>query len=114
MSERYGLRRVIPLYREPHSAALDAHSTAEDRIIDPYSFDLQWIFFGDAPPQVLVELAFRTTVLFVYAIVLFRFTGARALSQLSLAEVVLIVGLGAAVGDPMLYTAICRLLMVWP
>ncbi len=42
-------------------------------------------------------------MLFAYAILLFRLLGARALSQLSLAEVVLVVGLGSAIGDPMMY-----------
>jgi uncharacterized membrane protein YcaP (DUF421 family) len=54
------------------------------------------------PLVVLFEIVFRTAVMFTYAILLFRISGARALNQLSLAEVVLIVGLGSAVGDPML------------
>jgi uncharacterized membrane protein YcaP (DUF421 family) len=57
---------------------------------------------GDLPLVVLFELVFRTAIMFGYAILLFRLSGARALNQLSLAEVVLIVGLGSAVGDPML------------
>lgn len=51
----------------------------------------------------MLEIALRTVILFSYAVLLFRLGGARTLSQLSLAEVVLIIGLGAAVGDPMLY-----------
>jgi uncharacterized membrane protein YcaP (DUF421 family) len=55
------------------------------------------------PLVVLLEIAFRTTFMFVYAVGLIRISGARALSQLSMAEVVLVVGLGAAIGDPMFY-----------
>lgn len=55
------------------------------------------------PLVYLLEIVFRTTFMFLYAVVLIRISGARALSQLSMAEVVLVVGLGAAIGDPMFY-----------
>ena len=85
--------------------ALQLRGRREARIgaIDAYLFDLQRIFFGDMPLVVLLEIAFRTTFMFVYAVALIRISGARALSQLSMAEVVLVVGLGAAIGDPMMY-----------
>jgi uncharacterized membrane protein YcaP (DUF421 family) len=71
--------------------------------MEPYIFDLQRIFFGDMSPAVLLEIAFRTAFLFVFTMLLFRMLGARTLSQLSIAEIALIIGLGSAVGDPMLY-----------
>lgn len=69
--------------------------------MDSYTFDLHRIFFGDLPLTFIFEIIFRTTVLFVYTFALLRLVGHRGLSQLSVAEFVLIIGLGSAVGDPM-------------
>jgi uncharacterized membrane protein YcaP (DUF421 family) len=55
---------------------------------------------------VLLELIFRTSFMFGFSILMFRLMGARTLSQLSMPEIVLIIGLGAAVGDPMMYTKV--------
>lgn len=69
--------------------------------MDSYTFDLQHIFFGDLPLTYLFEIVLRTTVLFVYTLILLRLIGHRGLSQLSVAEFALILALGSAVGDPM-------------
>lgn len=69
--------------------------------MDSYTFDLQRIFFGDLPLTFVFEIIFRTTVLFMYTFALLRLVGHRGLSQLSVTEFVLIIGLGSAVGDPM-------------
>lgn len=69
--------------------------------MDSYTFDLQRIFFGDLPLTFIFEIMLRTTILLVYTFALLRFVGHRGLSQLSVAEFVLILGLGSAVGDPM-------------
>lgn len=66
-------------------------------------FDLVQIFWGDATFLVLLEIAFRTTVLFIFTLVMLRMVGHRGMGQLSLAEFVIILGLGSAVGDPMFY-----------
>ena len=63
--------------------------------------DFGRMFFGDEPPLFLVEVALRTTIIFVYTLFLLRVLGKRGVAQLSLFEVTIIIGLGSAVGDPM-------------
>jgi uncharacterized membrane protein YcaP (DUF421 family)/DNA-directed RNA polymerase subunit RPC12/RpoP len=63
--------------------------------------DLGRMFIGDEPPLFLVEVALRTTIIFVYTLLLLRVLGKRGVAQLSLFEVTIIIGLGSAVGDPM-------------
>lgn len=63
--------------------------------------DLGRMFIGDEPPLFLVEVALRTTIIFVYTLFLLRVLGKRGVAQLSLFEVTIIIGLGSAVGDPM-------------
>ncbi|MDF2691719.1 MAG: hypothetical protein K0S65_102 [Labilithrix sp.] len=63
--------------------------------------DFGRMFIGDEPPLFLVEVALRTTIIFVYTLFLLRVLGKRGVAQLSLFEVTIIIGLGSAVGDPM-------------
>jgi uncharacterized membrane protein YcaP (DUF421 family) len=63
--------------------------------------DLARMFIGDEPPLFLLEVALRTTIIFVYTLLLLRVLGKRGVAQLSLFEVTIIIGLGSAVGDPM-------------
>ncbi len=65
--------------------------------------DLQEIFFGDTTLTILVEIVFRTLVMYVYLLVLLRTLGARGIGQLSPFEFAIIVALGSAVGDAMFY-----------
>lgn len=71
--------------------------------MDPYTFDLQRILIGDLPLLFLAEVALRTVVLYSYALLLFRIMGKRSVGQLTPLELVIVVGLGSAVGDPMFY-----------
>lgn len=71
--------------------------------MEDYSFDLQRIFIGDISPLFLLEIVFRTAVLFVFLLVMLRSVGHRGLGQLSITEFALIIALGSAVGDPMFY-----------
>lgn len=68
-----------------------------------YSFDLQRIFWGEHPPLFLLEVAFRTIVIFAYTLLLIRWMGKRGMGQLTPFEFAIIVALGSAVGDPMFY-----------
>jgi uncharacterized membrane protein YcaP (DUF421 family) len=63
--------------------------------------DMQRMFLGDEEPLFFLELAVRTTIIFVYTLVLLRLLGKRGVAQLSLFEMTIIIGLGSAVGDPM-------------
>jgi len=71
--------------------------------VNDYEFDLVRIFLGDKPPLFLLEVAFRTLVIFSYTLLLLRWMGKRGMGQLTPFEFAIIVGLGSAVGDPMFY-----------
>lgn len=65
--------------------------------------DWQKILFGEEEAVFLLEVVFRTAVMFLITIFTIRLTGKRGVRQLSLFEVVMIVSLGSAAGDPMFY-----------
>ncbi len=71
--------------------------------METYTFDLKNIFFGDLPLMFYAEILLRTAVLYVYTILILRFLGRRSAGELTVIDVVLIVALGSAVGDPMFY-----------
>lgn len=50
-----------------------------------------------------VEVVFRTTFLYLYTLGLVRALGKRGMGELSPFDLIIIVGLGSAVGDPMFY-----------
>lgn len=67
------------------------------------AFDWYRIFLGDEPPLFLLEIGFRTAIIYVYALVLLRWLGSRTIGQLSTIEFLLVIALGSAVGDAMFY-----------
>jgi uncharacterized membrane protein YcaP (DUF421 family) len=69
-------------------------------------FDFKRIFIGDVPWTFTLEIAFRTTLMYLYALLLIRFIGKRGLRELSVFEYVIIFTLGSAIGDPMFYPEI--------
>lgn len=66
-------------------------------------FDLMRMFLGEEPPLFLLEIAFRTLVIYGYSLVLIRWVGGRSVAQLSLVEFLLVIALGSAVGDAAFY-----------
>lgn len=74
--------------------------------MDPASyeaFDLHRMFLGDLPWTFTLEIVVRTVLIYGYALLLVRFLRKRVAGQLSLIEFLVVVALGSAVGDPMLY-----------
>ena len=67
------------------------------------AFDLQRMLLGDEPPLFLLEIAFRSIVIYAYTLFLLRWIGGRSIGQLSLVEFLLVIALGSAVGDAMFY-----------
>lgn len=65
--------------------------------------ELQRMLFGDQPPLFLIEVAVRTLIVYVYALLLLRWLGSRTIGQLSTVEFLLVIALGSAVGDAMFY-----------
>src|SRR5689334_11916681 len=64
-------------------------------------FDFHRIFVGDAPLTFLLEIVFRTIIMYSYTVVLLRILGKRGMGQLSSLELAIIISFGSAVGDPM-------------
>lgn len=67
----------------------------------PYTFDLHRIFLGDLPWTFVLEIAFRTGVMFTYALLMVRVLGKRGLAQITPFEYLIIIAIGSSVGDPM-------------
>jgi uncharacterized membrane protein YcaP (DUF421 family) len=57
--------------------------------------DNTWMF--------LVECIVRSAIMFVAVLLLFKFTGKKEVRQFSNLELIVIIGLGSAIGDPMLH-----------
>ncbi|MFL9844003.1 DUF421 domain-containing protein [Flavobacterium rhizosphaerae] len=66
-------------------------------------FDWNRILFNDLPAEFVFEVAFRSAVMFIIVLITLKLTGKRGVKQLSIFEVVIIISLGSAAGDPMFY-----------
>jgi uncharacterized membrane protein YcaP (DUF421 family) len=66
-------------------------------------FEWDRLLFNDLPISFLAEVAFRTIIMFVVVLLTLKLTGKRGVKQLSIFEVVIIISLGSAAGDPMFY-----------
>lgn len=66
-------------------------------------FDWPRVLMNDLPYDFLLEVVFRVVVMFILLLGFLRFTGKRGVKQLSIFEMVFIIALGSAIGDPMLY-----------
>jgi uncharacterized membrane protein YcaP (DUF421 family) len=66
-------------------------------------FEWDRVLMNNAPASFLMEVLFRTAVMFIVILTGLRFSGKRGVKQLSIFEIVLIIGLGSAAGDPMFY-----------
>ncbi len=69
--------------------------------VDP--FDWHRILINDLPWAFLGEVALRTALMFLILLVTLTAAGKREVRQLSVYELVLVIGLGSAAGDPMFY-----------
>ena len=73
------------------------------RYILTSDFSWQQFFFGSEDLSFLIEIVMRTAIMFLIIIFGLRVLGKRGVKQLSIFELVVIVGLGSAAGDPMFY-----------
>ena len=66
---------------------------------------IEWdrILWNDLPYAFLLEVVFRSAVMFVLLLITLKIAGKRGVKQLSVFEVVIIISLGSAAGDPMFY-----------
>lgn len=70
---------------------------------ESYNFDLYRLLLGDHPPAMLLEVALRTVVLYLYTLLMLRFMGKRGMGRLSPFEFAIVIALGTAVGDGLIY-----------
>lgn len=70
---------------------------------DIQPFDWHRMFLGDISLLFMLEIAFRTAVIFLWLLLLLRFSGQRSLAQLGPLELAIVIALGSAAGDPMFY-----------
>jgi uncharacterized membrane protein YcaP (DUF421 family) len=68
-------------------------------------FDLHRMFVGEQAGGLLylLEVAFRTGVMYLYVLLFARVVGQRAVGQISPFEFILVIAVSSAAGDPMLY-----------
>lgn len=74
--------------------------------MNSHDFNLYRIFWGDTSLILLAEIAFRTVIMYIYAVILLRFISRRGFGTLSLFEIIIIIALGASIGEPMINTDI--------
>ncbi len=66
-------------------------------------FDWERILVNDAPAEFLLEVVIRSAIMFLTLLVVLKLAGKRGVKQLSVFEMVIIISLGSAAGDPMFY-----------
>ncbi|MDQ0064705.1 DUF421 domain-containing protein [Chryseobacterium lathyri] len=72
-------------------------------MLSSFLLELNWkeLFLGHEEWSFLLEIILRTAIMFLAIIVGLRILGKRGVKQLSIFELVVIIGLGSAAGDPM-------------
>lgn len=65
--------------------------------------DLESILWGSEDSKFIWEILLRTSVMFFTILIFLKVVGKRGVKQLSVFELVIIIGLGSAAGDPMIY-----------
>lgn len=70
-------------------------------------FDWHRLFLGEQTgPLFLLEIVFRTGVMYLYALVFARFVGKRGVGQISPFEFIVIIIISSAAGDAMFYPGV--------
>lgn len=76
-------------------------------------FEITRILLADSPWHFLVEVILRSIFMFIFALIIMRFLGRRAIHQLTSFDLLLIIALGSAMGDPMIYPDVAILWSVF-
>lgn len=76
-------------------------------------FEITRILIADAPWHFLLEIIVRSAFMFIFALIFMRFLGRRAIHQLTSFDLLLIIALGSAMGDPMIYPDVAILWSVF-
>lgn len=77
-------------------------------MIEPseYTFDLIQILFGEYSFLIYIEMVFRVLIIMTFTMFMIRWIGKRSVGGLGSADVLLIIAMGSAVGDAMLYPSV--------
>ncbi|MDW5550526.1 DUF421 domain-containing protein [Methanosarcina sp.] len=67
------------------------------------AFEIKRILIADAPWLFILEVIVRTVFMFVFALIIMRLLGRRAVDQLTPFDLLIIIALGSSMGDPMFY-----------
>ncbi len=67
------------------------------------AIDWNQVLLGEEPLDFLFEVALRTLIMYIGILTALRALGKRGVKQLSIFELVIIIGFGSAAGDPMFY-----------
>lgn len=65
--------------------------------------EMEDLLFGEQDAWFMIEILFRTVVMYLVLVIGLRLMGKRGVRQLTIFELVVIIGLGSAAGDPMFY-----------
>ena len=76
-------------------------------------FEITRILIADTPWHFLLEVIIRSVFMFIFALIIMRFLGRRAIHQLTSFDLLLIIALGSAMGDPMIYPNVAILWSVF-
>lgn len=66
-------------------------------------FEWDRLLFNNLPQNFILEVIFRSIVMFIILLLTLKLAGKRGVKQLSIFETVMIIALGSAAGDPMFY-----------
>lgn len=76
-------------------------------------FEITRILVADTPWHFLLEVIIRSVFMFIFALIIMRFLGRRAIHQLTSFDLLFIIALGSAMGDPMIYPNVAILWSVF-
>ena len=72
--------------------------------LEDYLFNFHKVILGDPfVPYFLIEIILRSTTMYTYTLINLRLMRTRCMAQLTTFELVIVIALGSAVGDPMFY-----------
>jgi uncharacterized membrane protein YcaP (DUF421 family) len=68
-----------------------------------YAFDLHRLFLGEHPPTYIFEILLRVFLVYGVTLLFLRWAGKRTLAELTFFDFAIIIALGSAVGDGMIF-----------
>lgn len=71
-----------------------------------YTFDFAKMFFGDYGLYIYLEILIRVLIIMTYTILILKWVGKRVVGGLGSADILILIAMGGAVGDAMLYPSI--------